>query len=451
MSDRPASGAQAAPAAGPTFQSSVAFWSVIVIATLVRLAGCSSAGTGDLGAFMAGGAAFLDHGVRNYFVSSLPYPPFAPATLAVAEWLSRHVSPELPRQCAYNFLFNVALAGGLFLAYRLLRRERGEGAARLGVALIWAGPALVLNSPFLGYIDALFGTWVLLTFVAALSGRFGLAGILCGLALMTKPTAAVLLPVLAVLAWSRPDRTALVRAGLVTVYTILGCYLPYLLAGVDTLVKALQLNLWLLRVDHLSGNALNAWWVIQWLIQLLDRAPGTGVGEAMLACQTQRLPRLSFQEHFGFPYWVLSLTVVGLVTVLIAAWMIRRLRQPGASPLTIAFEAAAYQMLNYFTFGHAVHENHLALFFIFWPLAVVCQEGPRERRSALCIWGAFSALGIANLLAFYGLGQGRTSSAWLIELLRPAHGPDLTVLYSLILVASTLAVLVRGLRRATVP
>jgi 4-amino-4-deoxy-L-arabinose transferase-like glycosyltransferase len=104
----------------------------------------------------------------------------------------------------------VACAAAFVLLYRLGRLLLDEEAARRAVLYLAIFPTAV----FLGavYSESLYLALTIGAFLAAERGRYGLAGVTAGLALLTRPVGVALLPALALLAWRSPDpRGALLR------------------------------------------------------------------------------------------------------------------------------------------------------------------------------------------------------------------------------------------------
>jgi len=101
----------------------------------------------------------------------------------------------------------ISLAAGLgafALLYRLADEHLGrEGATRTVLYLAVFPMALFLQAV---YSESLYLLLVLAAFVAAERGRFGVAGVLTGLAILTRATGVALLPALAVFAWRARDR-----------------------------------------------------------------------------------------------------------------------------------------------------------------------------------------------------------------------------------------------------
>ena len=101
----------------------------------------------------------------------------------------------------------ISLAAGLgafALLYRIAEERLGrDGAWRTVLYLAVFPTALFLQAV---YSESLYLLLVLAAFVTAERGRFGAAGLLAGLAILTRATGIALLPALAVLAWRAQDR-----------------------------------------------------------------------------------------------------------------------------------------------------------------------------------------------------------------------------------------------------
>jgi Mannosyltransferase (PIG-V) len=97
-----------------------------------------------------------------------------------------------------------ACAAAFVLLYRLGRVLLDEAAARRAVLYLAIFPTAV----FLGavYSESLYLALTIGAFLAAERGRFGVAGLTGGLALLTRPVGVALLPALALLAWRSADR-----------------------------------------------------------------------------------------------------------------------------------------------------------------------------------------------------------------------------------------------------
>lgn len=95
-------------------------------------------------------------------------------------------------------------AAAFALLYRLTEARLGAETALWTVVFLAAFP----TSLFLGavYSESLFLVLAVATFVAAERGRFPVAGVAAGLAMLTRPAGLALLPALAVFAWRDANR-----------------------------------------------------------------------------------------------------------------------------------------------------------------------------------------------------------------------------------------------------
>jgi hypothetical protein len=97
-----------------------------------------------------------------------------------------------------------AAVGAFLLLYRIAEERLGvDGAQRTVLYLAIFPMALFLQAV---YSESLYLLLVLGAFVLAERGRFGAAGIVTGLAILTRVTGFALLPALALLAWRARDR-----------------------------------------------------------------------------------------------------------------------------------------------------------------------------------------------------------------------------------------------------
>src|SRR5206468_8554489 len=97
-----------------------------------------------------------------------------------------------------------AALGAFLLLYRLALPQLGPVGAQHAVVYLAVFPmALFLQAV---YSESLYLLLVLAAFVVAERGRFAAAGVLGGLAILTRASGIALLPALAVLAWRSRDR-----------------------------------------------------------------------------------------------------------------------------------------------------------------------------------------------------------------------------------------------------
>ena len=118
-----------------------------------------------------------------------------------------------------------AAFGAFLLLYRIGEERLGAEGGRRAVLYLALFPfALFLQSV---YSESLYLLLTLAAFVLAERGRFLGAGIVTGLALLTRPTAVALLPALALLAWAQRDRLRAL-AGLAVAPLVFAAYPLYL-------------------------------------------------------------------------------------------------------------------------------------------------------------------------------------------------------------------------------
>jgi hypothetical protein len=163
--------------------------------------------THDLGAFTDVWARWdsvwflriAEHGYDSASGAAAAFYPLYPGAVSLLGWaLSGHY-------VLAGILVSLAAAFGAFLLLHRLAEERlGADGARRAVLYLAVFPfAFFLQAV---YSESLYLLLTLAAFVLAERRRFLAAGAVTGLALLTRPTAAALLPALALLAWREPDR-----------------------------------------------------------------------------------------------------------------------------------------------------------------------------------------------------------------------------------------------------
>jgi hypothetical protein len=288
----------------------------------------------------------------------------------------------------------LADAGLAVLIYFVARRQLGERAARWATLAYWMNPGVVLDGAVLGYIDPQFVLPMVGSLVAATSGWPGLAGALGAAALLTKPQAVVLGPVVALAVWNGAPARARTRAlaasaGAAVVLSALFIG-PIVAAGggpnfVQTMGRLAAHNM-------LSGNAANAWWIVGWLVRVQYTVQDYGFWGA-LTRQTQILQISRFME-VGYPNPRPIGTVLVLASIAWAVWTARRGRD-----LWLMAALAAFSIHAYATLGAQVHENHL---YAAVPLLGLAAAG---RRRLTPVFAAVSAIFALNLNLFYGVSE----------------------------------------------
>jgi dolichyl-phosphate-mannose-protein mannosyltransferase len=95
--------------------------------------------------------------------------------------------------------FGIGLAVLLWWAVR--RRTGSEESAAWAALAWWANPATILNAEVLGYLDPLMSLPVIGAFVLVHPGLPAWAGASLAIAVLTKPQAILVAPVVALAAW----------------------------------------------------------------------------------------------------------------------------------------------------------------------------------------------------------------------------------------------------------
>lgn len=199
-------------------------------------------------------------------------------------WTARFVG-ALP-----SMLFDFLLAWGVAMLVRALRGENRSGTLEaVAFALALLAPPIFLESSFWNQVDSWLAAPLVWSVVFLLRRQFTLAGVVYGLALLIKPQAILLGPVLVFVlvamrlmpggSWSAVGR--MVWMGVVALVVAFLVSLPHSLAGAKIPASELSKDdaswhsaLWFKRayVDTVTGdlyprvtlNAFNIWW-LDWL------------------------------------------------------------------------------------------------------------------------------------------------------------------------------------------
>jgi len=345
------------------------------------------------------------------------YPPLS----VYAFWLSARAAQavsggRLAAGPLLNALFNVlpvlCSLGILLLVWQFARRE-GLAISPAAVAAFWLNPVLILHTPVLGYVDAVFALLELGSLVALFQKKFAWSAALLALAGTTKPQAVLTLPIAALVIWMDGGWRGVVRPALIFALTALFTFLPFVATGrfLAALRGAAQVG----HVGYLSSQQLNLWWIVTWIYESLGR--GSGGLVTMLHVE-------------DFPRWFLldvRLVAMALWTAFILLnlrWLGNELRE--GNRLAI-FWAGALQVYGFTMLSLYPWENHLYAFFVCtFPVLLV----PKRRIAAL--FAALSLLFGLNLFLFDGFGRGMSGAA---QRLRGVLGFDLTILVAFVNVA----------------
>jgi Mannosyltransferase (PIG-V) len=140
-----------------------------------------------------------EHGYDSASGAAAAFYPLYPAALSVVGWafFGHYVLAGIVVSLA-------AALGAFLLLYRVAEGRLGADGARRAVLYLAVFPfAFFLQAV---YSESFYLLLTLAAFALAERSRFLAAGAVTGLALLTRPTAAALLPALALLAWRESDR-----------------------------------------------------------------------------------------------------------------------------------------------------------------------------------------------------------------------------------------------------
>jgi hypothetical protein len=387
---------------------------VCLAVLLVRLAALPLPGTEDTGTwkmwmFAASTAVTSVYGVGGDppvrgilewkdLKTTVDYPPMALYELGAAGRVYRWFDPAFDDGAALTvatkipgLLSGIALTALLWWAVR--RQTQSEAAADWVALACWANPATILNGEVLGYLDPLMMLPAIGALVLLHEGLPALAGAALAVAMLTKPQALLLAPIVALAAWRIAGRrgAAGAAAGYAGAATLI--LLPFAMVG------ALP-NMWLAfgsfygRRNILSGNAANIWWIVTYVLRAWYQIPAMGVAGAFLA-PVKRILMLTTLQEIGFP----NPRPIGTAFVLAASgwglWQVRLTRDLAVQALGAAFLVHAF-----FVLGVGVHEHHMMLAVPLLALAAALRPALRP------LFYVVSAIVALNMNVFYGLGYG---------------------------------------------
>ncbi len=290
-----------------------------------------------------------------------------------------------------GLIFGIALT--VFLWWTVLRLTGDHNRAEWVALAYWANPATILNGEVLGYLDPLMMLPAIASLVLLHLRAPEWAGASLAIAMLTKPQALLIAPILALGAWRTGGARALVAAGLGGAITAGVLILPYALVG------ALP-NMWLAfgsfyaRRDILSGYAANIWWIANYVLRAWNQIPRLGVTGAYLA-PVRRIMAISTFQDYGLP----NPRPFGTLLVLLASgWSVWRIRR--ARDLSLHALGAAFIVHAFFVLSVGVHEHHMMLAVPLLALAAAL------RPPLAPLFWTISLIVALNMNLFYGIGLG---------------------------------------------
>ena len=336
----------------------------------------------DINCFMAWGNALLEGGIGNFYTSGMfaDYPPGYMYICGFLAWLCRLLGLPYGSD-AMAFVFKLpATIADLFSAYFVYRIAKQNGL-RESFALVLAGilalnPALMFISGAWGQIDTLLTLLLVLVCHFFLQDKKILAGAVYGLAILFKPQALMLGPILAVAyladCFSRGWKRALLDAALAVA------------AALSTLL--------LLSLPF--QNTQPWYWLIEKYSSTAASYPYASIEAFNLFSLLGGNWKSVENTVLGVSFLTWGKIGIGLSVAFSAAlyWVGRNTRAGRGAALYLS---GAVLIAGVFTLGHYMHERYLIPALMLLVMAYLCC---RDRR-VLAAYGIVGAGALLNVLA----------------------------------------------------
>lgn len=317
----------------------------------------------------------VQHGIQSAYQNTAGVPPSDnPPVLLYPFWLSgkfyeTYLSPlfgraRLSEPSVLRFMLRIpGFAADLFggaLIFRFLRLHSPFSfqSILLATGAYLLNPVLIVDSSYWGQTAAIHTLFMLLSLILVAQNTFGWAGAMQAVAILTKPQAIPILPVVLVVAW-RARRVVRLVIGAIAAALVIA--MPFILAGrigdiVDQYLHTAEFD------PFIAVNAHNFWWFISG-------------GQGWIR-DTGSISLISFRTS-GILLFA-GATILSVVTL----WRNQ----------TMLFRVAAYQSLAFFMLSTQIHENHLLPMFA--PLIIaVALDG-----TGWSLYLAFTVTALANML-----------------------------------------------------
>jgi Gpi18-like mannosyltransferase len=327
---------------------------------------------GDIAAYIGLAWKTVSHGIHSAYLQVNGTPPSDnPPVLLYPFWFlgwlyEQLISPLFGRTRLgdpdmLRFMLRIpGLAADLLagaLIFRVLRARCSCNAAILAAAAYVFNPALIFDSAYWGQTAAIHALFMLLSIILLDRHRYDWAGVALTAAILTKPQAIAIAPVVLLLAIKERGTLRLVAGGVVAMLVIAA---PFIFAGnsasvVEEYAQTTKFH------PFIAPNAHNFWWFV------------TGGGGWQR--DTNLMGPISFRTA-GFLFFSAA-TLLSLFIV----WRDRKW----------LFLAAAYQSLAFFMLNTQIHENHLLAMFA--PLVIAASLD----RQLWWFYAAFALTSVVNM------------------------------------------------------
>ena len=337
----------------------------------------------DLNCFMAWGNAVLERGVGRFYTSDMftDYPPGYMYVCGFLAWICRLLGlPYGSDGMAFVFKLPATFADltTAYLVYRMVKKLRGNEAFALVLAGVIAfNPALMFVSGAWGQIDTLLTLLLALTCDAFINNRKVLAGAMYGLAILFKPQALMLGPLLA---------TAYLADALDFKHNWMRALLDAALAVVAALA--------VLELLSLPFQSTQPWY---WLIERYRSTAGTYQYASVEAFNLFSMLGGNWKPItdtlLGMPYSFWGTAGIVLSILFSAALYVKGRRDDARAGAL--YLAGAVLIAGVFTLGHYMHERYIVPTILLLLLSYLYYED----RRILVAFGALGSCALYNILA----------------------------------------------------
>lgn len=216
---------------------------------------------GDLTLYISWLRAAADYGFKTFYsVTNCDYPPLN----VYLFWLFGSAAKSLSLFGTNLITYVVKLIPTLFdmatvyLIFSFVRSRSSLRVSLLAAAAYAFNPAVLFNSSVWGQFDSIYTFFLLLSFVLVLSGKFTLSVSTFTLAVLTKPQAVALAPLMALLVYKKFGLRRMLASTLIIAAITLLMILPFQWDNPITFLT----NIYLLgfgKYPYTSVNAFNLW------------------------------------------------------------------------------------------------------------------------------------------------------------------------------------------------
>ncbi|HLY63834.1 MAG TPA: hypothetical protein VKV95_24100 [Terriglobia bacterium] len=281
------------------------------------------------------------------------------------------------------------------------------------VSAFWLNPALILDSPLLGYHDSQFAFFDLLALILFYRRSYGYSALALAISCLSKPEGMFLIPVMAAAAWAEDGFKSTVRYGLRVGLFALIVLIPYIFVHHILAVFAEVAKL--VADPSLSGQELNVWWLAGPLLSWV-----CGDAPWNLSAIEPMYTRADFVRWVGFqPGWIANLAMATFIFLALKMF----LQQMKLGNRLAIFWAGALVIYGYTMLSLFVHENHLDSFFVYAAPLLALNTTILKR-----VYLALSSILGLNLYLFEGFGRNVPAGEQWIRML---PGFDITIVIAL--------------------